>query len=256
VVAIVDFVDADRRLATIRIGLGQAPERTWQSRRMEFRAEDEPMERWRSVGLVIGTLAADYTQHPERPRELETPISASPEPPPPSRPCGLSVEGGFVSGVPFNGVPWSVGPFVRGSFRPASLPIGITISLRYEKDIDRGLDFDLELASGSLGGAARVTLGSVGLQFRLELLRQLIVLSAKDDATGTVETRGRWHTGGRVGVDADVHLTGHFFAVGGVDATLLDAPTRLEVRNARQGEVPDLGLAAIIGLRWSSDLAR
>jgi hypothetical protein len=254
VVASVDFVDPGQRLAMIRIGLGQAPERTWQTRRMEFRAADDATERWRSVGLVIGTLAADYTR-PERPREPERATREAPSPTVnPTRQRGLSIDGGFVGGVALNGAPWTAGPYARASFLPGHFPVAFTIAFRYEKDIDSGQDFDLEFASGSVGAAGRRMLGPVGLQLRLELLRQLIVLSAQDGATGTIESRGRWHTGARAGVDADVHLAGSFFVVGGADATLLDAPTRIQVRNVGEGEAPSLAIAAILGLRWSSDV--
>jgi hypothetical protein len=255
VVATVDFVDHDQRLAMIHIGLGRVADRAWQTRRVEFRQADDTMERWRSVGLVIGALAADYTHRPERPPAPETAMADPPAPAAhPVEERGLSIDGGFVGGVALNGAPWTAGPYVRASFLPGRVPVAVTISFRYEKDVDGGQDFDLEFASGSVGAAARVTLGALGMQGRLELLRQLIVLSAKDDASGVVERRGRWHTGARAGLDADVHLTGSLFVVGGADATLLDAPTRIQVRNVGEGEAPSLAFAAVLGLRWSSDV--
>ncbi len=256
VVASVDFVDSEQRLATIRIGLGLAAERTWQTRRMEFRAADDLTERWRSVGLVIGTLAADYTTQ-TRAEPLREPETVVREAPAVTAPRGRSfaIEGGFVSGLPLNGAPWSGGPYARASFSPTRWPVAIIAAFRYEKDLESGQDFDLELASGSIGAAGRMMLGAVGLQLRLELLRQLIVLSAEDPTTRAVESRGRWHTGARAGLDADVRLTGGFFVVGGVDATLVDAPTQLQVRNVGEGELPNLAVAANLGLRWSSGVA-
>ena len=253
VVASVDFVDAEQRLATIRIGLGQLPGRTWQTRRMEFRPADDTVERWRSVGLVIGTLAADYTQQrPERPVEAATPVRETPPPFTGARGRSLSIDAGLVGGIALNGAPWSGGPHARASLFPWRAPVAITLALRYEKDLEGGQDFDLEVGSGSVGAAGRWLLGPIGLQPRLELLRQLIVLSAKDAATGAVQSRGRWHTGARAGLDADIHLTGGFFVVGGVDATWVDAPTAIEVRNVSEGELPSLAVTANVGLRWSS----
>lgn len=255
VVASVDFTGPEQRLATVRLGLGWRKERTWQTRRLEFRAADESTERWRSVGLVIGALAADYARLPGANKSengggppdvhVKRPLMKAP-------PRTWWVDGGLVSTAPVDGIPWRGGVYARASLAPWPVPIAATASFRYERRLAGASDFDLELSSGSLGAALRVEVGGFGVEARLEVLRQFVVLSASDD-NGSSERRGRWHTGVRGGLDVDLRLGDHFLAVVGADATLLDAPTRIEVRNRPVGVVSSVGLAALLGLRWSSD---
>jgi len=260
VVATVGFSGPEQRSATVRLGLGPPGERTWQTRRLEFRPTDESTERWRSVGLVIGALAADYARPPERPPPADkvepsaTPVEPTkhPEPQPSARDVLWSIDGGLVSTTPFDQASWRAGAYARASLRPWRAPIALTTSLRYERQLAGAADFDLELGAFSAGAAIRAIMGPVGLEARLEGLRQIVVLSAHDDA-GNDETRGRWHTGLRVGLDVDFRLWGSVLFVAGADATFVDAPTPIEVRNRPAGAVSTITPTVLLGLRWSSE---
>jgi hypothetical protein len=70
-VAIVTWQGSSRAL--VEVGLRREGRSEWRTRTLEFDpGKDEPLERWRAVGLVVGTLANEEL-------EQERPTSAAPE---------------------------------------------------------------------------------------------------------------------------------------------------------------------------------
>jgi hypothetical protein len=78
VVAIVSWRDP----SNVRLEVALRSEQKWLIREIHFENEDPPLERWRAVGLVIGTLASVMTFAEEQPPTPE-PAPAEPPPPPP-----------------------------------------------------------------------------------------------------------------------------------------------------------------------------
>jgi hypothetical protein len=82
IVAIVSW--ADPLHARVEVALRR--EQRWVVRTMGFGAQDAPEERWRAVGLVIGTLASLMAHNKEPPpqEEISTPPAPKEEPPAPA----------------------------------------------------------------------------------------------------------------------------------------------------------------------------
>ena len=85
VVAIVSW----RSGTHVRIDVALRPERAWETREIDFETTDAPEERWRAVGLAIGTLASAFVE-PEgaapSPSTSVTPPANAPTATPPAAP--------------------------------------------------------------------------------------------------------------------------------------------------------------------------
>lgn len=78
-VAIVRW-DADEKHVHIEVGKKDREESAWQNRELDFGDEDQRVERWRTVGLTIATLAGELTRAEAVPARSEPSL----EPPHPS----------------------------------------------------------------------------------------------------------------------------------------------------------------------------
>jgi hypothetical protein len=258
-----EFDDPDQRIAQLRLRYGNRSATLSRTERVQFRPTDDARERWRALGLIIGTLAAGQNTRPDEvvsitpqpPRDAASAPLASPIASTPQRArWHLSVDGGFVAGPGIDPSP-SAGLFVRASFAPWSLPIGATAAYRQERQWPAS-DFDVDLGSASLGGFARFELGTVGLEARAEILRQFIALSADDAASGASETRFRWRTGFRAGLDVDLPLAPRFSFLVGVDAVVLDQSTVIRVLNVERGDIPAFHFDGRLAVRFTLDPKR
>jgi hypothetical protein len=250
VVATVTWKDADRRVAVIRMGLGLGENRAWQTRDIEFKATDDPNERWRSVGLVIAGIAADYAHAHV---EVARPAKAEREPetaPARRRNTELWFDASFVAGPSLNEGSWKGGVAGRTSLTLAPWPLGVTASFAYERQLTGARDFTLEWPSASLGALAFVEIGPAVVVGRVEVVERLLVLSASDGATGASETRHRWQTGGRGGVEAGLPMGGGFWLTAGADVTILGSATEIQVLNASVGRLPGVAASVLLGARW------
>src|SRR5262249_934875 len=76
----------------IEVGLRREVGTEWGTRALTFQPEDVELERFRSLGLLVGTLATEEQPHPPHPVESQPPPVAPPPkaapsaPPPPSPP--------------------------------------------------------------------------------------------------------------------------------------------------------------------------
>jgi hypothetical protein len=258
------FNDAEQRVAELQLRRGSRAAPVWRTEWVEFRPTDDRRERWRALGLIIGTLAAGNTEHPEEGAPALAPMvtqdapSALRLPPPVERGnrksrWNLYLDGGLVAGPGLDASTPSLGLFGRASFAPWSLPVGMTAAYRQERQWATS-DFGLDLGSASLGAFARVELGqAAGIEARAEVVRRFVILSADDTASGTTETHYRWQTGFRVGFDLDLRFATRFSFLAGADAVVLDQTTVVRVQNAIKGDIPAFYIDGRLGIRFTLD---
>lgn len=89
-VAIVTWQSDGR--ATVEVGLRREGKPEWRSRNVSFLASDEPVERWRAVGFVVGTLArGEAPAQPGVEPEAEKPEQKAPAVAPKPHPDEVAV---------------------------------------------------------------------------------------------------------------------------------------------------------------------
>jgi hypothetical protein len=253
VVATVTWRDAERRVAVIRLGLGLGEARVWQTRDIEFKATDDPNERWRSVGLVIAGIAADYAHviartEPARPAKTEKEPDTRADQ---RRKTELWIDASLVAGPSLNEGSWKGGASGRASLTLAPWPLAVTASVAYERQLTGTHDFTLQLPTASLGALVFMEVGPGVVVGRFEVVERLLVLSASDRATGTSETRHRWQTGGRGGLEAGLPIGAGFWLTGGADVTIVGSSTEIQVLNGSVGRLPGVATSVLLGARWA-----
>ena len=193
---------------TVEVGLRRDGKPEWRSRSVNFGAADEPIERWRAVGFVVGTLARGETpgeppaeDEPEAAPKPPEPTPKAPEaervaPPPkpavilPTHPARAAVELGAVMGPGLDGL--RAGAVLRTRW-PLYEQLRSVAAFRYvvRPTDDRGLRAQwLTLAAGVGGvlGNAHSELAA-GLDVRAEYFH------ASAEYLGRTASDGRWLPG-------------------------------------------------------------
>jgi hypothetical protein len=256
-IAIVTWEDDHAR---VEVGIRREPVSEWRTRELTFQAADATLERYRSVGFVIGTLSIAVRD--------EAPASSSPEPTPPPSPPPLRAPEPRPQPQPRPESPRAP----RRGWVGISGVIGGGLdrgSARYGGELGVGLRLVPDLSLVLTGGAstrARDELGlrptwldaGVGLAVTLGRprslhfdLRALVIaeqFSADVQHAGEAAEDSRTTAGGRFGVDAVVPLVGILGLVVGGEGTVRPA-TRVRVTGKADGATRNLELGAIAGLR-------
>jgi hypothetical protein len=260
-IAIVTWERGDR--IRVEVGVRRTEGAEWRSRELTFQPGDVEIERYKSVGFVIGTLAT--AQDPDGAKPATAPRAEEPvreEPPPaplrpapserlPPRAPAAPLQGWVsVSGVV--GRAFSEGaPRVGGSFRVgvrlvSNLSVMVSAGASSRPRDDRGLLLswlDTGLGLGlSLGEAT---------SSRLELRADVLVerLSAEARSTSDVDAGGRTQPGARLGVDGVWQLSTPFAFVAGVEALGRPSATRFRVGGEDVGAAGMLEVGGVLGAR-------
>jgi hypothetical protein len=261
-IAIVTWEANDR--IRIEVGVRRAEGAAWRSRELSFQPGDVEIERYRSVGFVIGTLAV--APDPERaglpavtPKQ-EKSLPAEPPPPPlapapserlPPRPGPTPLQG-WVSVSAVAARAFSEGaPRLGGSFRVgvrlvSSLTMMVSAGASSRRRDERGLLLGWLDAGLGLG----VALGpptSSRVELRLDALVER--LSAEARSTSDVDTAGRTQPAARLGVDGVWQLATPFALVLGADVLARPSVTRFRVGGADVGSAGLLEVGGALGAR-------
>lgn len=263
VVAIVSWRDAE----SVRLEVALRRKNEWVARDLDFSETDIEEERWRTVGLVIGTLGSvlvnEDRSEPAPPPPEPPPAPPPPEPPPlppPPRPMPSPESGprrGFVSLGATLGSAFRTGaPRLGGVLDGALLVHGrgregfyATAGVGYAERLGRGGDVRATWLEGSLGAAFVRELGaSVGVVLRADGFVERFAASV--DTGGAPSTASRVTGGARLGADLawwPLEPLG-IFAGGGARWT---AGTT-EVRSGEQpaGTTPALGYFLRLGVGY------
>jgi hypothetical protein len=246
-IAIVSWEREDR--VRVEVGVRRAEGGEWRTRQLSFQPADESLERFRSVGFVVGTLARDAPDaqadaaHSELPKASPPtqPAASTPEP----RISGFLMPLALVGGALDEGGPrfgaglraglrphpnWFLMAAVEGSFRPRAREVTLVW-------IDAG------------AGAGVRTTGASPLHFelRLELLAEVFRAEAQVGWRG--ESRSRVVGAARAGTDLVLDLSPTVGLAAGADAMLRFGSTELRVGGENIGSTGGVDLGGMIGVR-------
>jgi hypothetical protein len=259
-IAIITWEAGDR--IRIEVGVRRTEGAEWRSRELTFQPGDVEIERYKSVGFVIGTLATaqdpDGAKAPTAPRP-EDPVRESP--PEPLRPApserlpprehAAPLQGWVsVSGVASRALSEGA-PRVGGSFRVgvrlvSSLSVMVSAGASSRPRDDRGLLLswlDTGLGLGLAFGDATTS--------RLELRADVLVerLSAEARMSSDVDAGGRTQPAARLGLDGVWQVSTPFAVVAGVDLLGRPSVTRFRVGGEDVGAAGMLELGGTLGAR-------
>ncbi len=259
-IAIVTW-EADDRVR-IEVGLRRAEGAEWRSRDIAFQVADAEIERYRSVGFVIGTLASADKSELARRREVPRAAPASVGPPPTERrrppaktappPESAQPARGFIvvaaagSRATSEGAPRLGGQLRAGVLVYPRLLLLLSTGASARARDDQGLVLSWLDAGGGLGWS----LGP-GSGLRLELRLEAVVerLAAEARTPRGVNTRSRTQLAARLGADGVVPLGGFVSLVLGVEALGRGSKTYFSVEGAPAGATELVQLGGALGVR-------
>jgi hypothetical protein len=226
-------------------------------RSLGFRADDPPIERWRTVGLVIGTLANEAVRRTTAP---DSEPSSSPRVLQPARTTivpavtpstspsiWLDVTALVAPATPGH---WRVGAGLRAGYMLRA-PLFVSIGARYAERNDAERDLTLRWLTPSLGLGVRPWgfTPELMLEIRVEALAELVRATAEDSGSGRSDSASRWAPGARTGVDLSWMPASWLGVVVGGDLSYTGRPVELEVRNENVGTVSAWSFSMLAGVR-------
>jgi hypothetical protein len=270
-IAIVTWEEGDR--ARVEVGLRRDPVSEWRTRELTFQHADADVERYRTVGFVIGGLAtaARDEDAPSRPPEAApAPGAKAPAvaPPPKAPPVAPRAAAAPVVVEP-SPVPTPAPVPSRGWIGVAgSIGGGLDEgSARYGGRLDAGIRVIPHLSAiVSLGASVRgrdahgVSAqwldAGIGLSFalfppegsHLELRGEVLVEHFSAEAEGGSGSNIRTAAAGRVGFDGVLRIAGPISVVAGGEGTFRPA-TILDVDGESVGATRNFELGAVLGPR-------
>jgi hypothetical protein len=262
-VAIVTWEGNDK--VRVEVGLRRPDGAVWRSRDIGFQVADAQLERYKSVGFVVGTLASsegsDTIVEPAEPADLDP----EPEPPPPpitrapSRPLerdelphARALPRGWVSIAATGGRAVDRGgPRFGGNLRvgvrvvsPLSVLVSASASARGRDE--RGLSLSWMDAGFGLG----FTLGnptSLRLDLRAEAVLEHLTAEARTNAG--VDTNTNTRGAARAGLDGILPLTDIVALVGSVETLFRSTTTAFLVESEPNGETTRVEIGGALGAR-------
>lgn len=250
----------------VEVGLQREQGTEWRQRQLSFQPADVAVERYRSVGFVIGTLAtaskdeppeAAPPPEPEPPKEQAPPVVApvptpkkiEPPAPPPAVP---QPSHGFLGVTAIGGRPVD-----RGGLRfGGNVRLGLRLTPRVVGLVSAGLstrprdDFGLRITWVDAGAGVAFTLGSPvssHLEFRVEALAEQFSAEARNERGAATETRVLPTL--RPGLDGVLRLGSFMDIVAGIDVTGRPALTRVDVGDTERVATEYVEVGAAIGAR-------
>lgn len=260
-IAIVTWEAGDR--IRIEVGVRRTEGAEWRSRELTFQPGDVEVERYKSVGFVIGTLAT--TQDPDAAKpaaETRPPVPVHEEPPPeplkpapserlPPRKAPKPLQG-WVSVSAVGARAFSEGaPRIGGSFR-----VGVRVVSSLSVMVSAGAssrprdDTGLLLSWLDTGIGLGVALGEASSS-RVELRADVLVerLSADARSSSDVDAAGRTQPAARLGVDGVWQLAMPFALVASVELLGRPSATRFRVGGQDVGTSGMLEVGGALGAR-------
>jgi hypothetical protein len=261
-IAIVTWEVGDR--IRIEVGVRRAEGAEWRSRELTFQPGDVEVERYKSVGFVIGTLAtaedADNARRPAEAPSREAPLPVEPPlkplEPAPSEPLkarsGPTPLKGWVSVSAVAARAVSEGaPRLGGSLRVgvrlvSSLSVMVSAGASSRPRDERGLLLSW-LDTGIGLGVALGSPSSSRVELRLDALLER--LSAEARSSSDVDAAGRTQPAARLGADVVWQLTTPFALVLGAEGLVRPSGTRFRVGGVDAGSVGVLEVGGALGAR-------
>jgi len=250
----------------IEVGLRREQGTEWRTRQLSFQPGDVAVERYRSVGFVIGALAtatkdeapeATEAPPPEEPPKPAPPVVA-PAPSRPKKTIAIVAPERPTPARGFIGVSGMIGsPLDRGGPRlGGNLRVGFRVAERVSVLVAAGLstrprdDAGLRLTWLDAGAGLAFTLGSPvasHLELRLECLVEQFAAEARRPSRA--ETRTRVLPALRPGIDGVLRLGSVVALVGGVDLVGRPSTTKVFVEDVARGSTNWVEVGGSLGFR-------
>jgi hypothetical protein len=274
-VAIVSWQDEDKLRVRIEVGVRQAGRQRWMVRTISFHPQDDAVERWRTVGLTVGTLvgeaAPEVAVPPASPVAVERPkrdtTKASADRPAPTQPVVAQSQAADGAPTAVAGVWWAeAGGFGAAGVEDSHARLGAYASLghtfagshlfvigtpAYTKEFggSDGLSVGrLTLAAGA-GVEVPTRWYSSVLRLRLEGVGERLHVVVEDTGTGERDAGSHWTPGMRAGVDSIWPLGGAWSVVVGGSAWTLWNRTEVRVREHTVSTDAPFGAGLGVGVR-------
>ena len=265
-VAIVSWVGD----AEVQIQVGLSREREWRVRRLDFREEDELVERWTAAGFAAGTLAgeikAEAEPHPAPPpdRPPPSPPREPPALPPASPPTEPATEPPVVRasstwfdlmalvGRGLSEGPPRFGGVLRAAFAPwASAPYGgVAFGYSAAPQDQAGVAARWVRAGLAAGYAWHPLDCTLCAEAYVELSGEQVRVWAVEARTGRVDARVRWSGGVRGGGSVAWMMLPMLGLVVGVEVGWLEPGRDVRLYGQPHTELPQLRAAGTVGVRW------
>lgn len=277
IVAIVEW-DENHRLARIRVANAEDVSHVLE-RRLEFQESDRESERWRSVGLTIGTMV-DSLVEPERPTSSEKEVRA--EQKPPSPPVGKAegphdVQKNPLSLVPTNSAPpertilwvdatgvtgpglddgfWRWGGQARVSYSPfESVLVLATIGYALRQRVE---EVSVTWTTAGLGIGYRLQATTVSeLRFHADIVGELVSANVEDSTSGDSDDGHVFDLGVGTGIDGAWNVTHWLGLVVGGELASTSKATDIRVHDSHLARGGPVSYTILAGARFSLVEAR
>lgn len=179
--AIISWQGGSRVL--IEVGIRREGRPEWRSRTLVFEPRDEPLERWRTIGFIVGTLSRGDPKQPTPDAPVAPPAPPEPAPPAETRPKA-STEATSPAAMPAPPAP------SRGAPAESAAPVGAQRSSgsAVKAAVDLGAAVGPALEGLRLGVLARSRWPVT------DALRAVFAVRYLERPSGSLSVRGRWFT--------------------------------------------------------------
>jgi hypothetical protein len=258
-IAIVTWEAPDR--VRIEVGVRRETGAEWRSRQIAFQPADVELERYRSVGFVVGTLATTTSEEadqapPPKPAEPEpkapvpapvlAPPPTQPKPPPPRVSRGFVGVAGTIGAGLSEGAPRFGGNLRAGIRVIERFAVLVSAGASTRVRDDQGLLLTWLDAGLGVGFAAGVPT-KTHLELRLEFIGEHFTAGAV--AGDLDESRERTIWAARPGIDGVLMLGSFVGLVAGIEATLRPSITYMRTESVDAGHTLVFEPGASLGVR-------
>jgi hypothetical protein len=258
-------VELDEGAQAARIELRNPPLTV--TRVLRFAPDDSPEERWKSIGLVIGTLADSASLDAPR---VEPSGSPSPERAPPASPgrastsalsvpvgavetprsMSLWLDAGVIVGPALDDGTWRAGPAVAASYGLGDTPLsaGLSVRLTARPSDAQGVAVTWLSAGPGLGARLPFAERKVWVEPRAELVAEQMRASI-DDSSGRADDAALWSAGARLSTLVCWMPSEAFGVWAGGEVTALQAGVSIRVARDETARLAPFGGALSLGGR-------
>jgi hypothetical protein len=210
------------------------------ARTLTFRQEDALVDAWRSLGLVAAALIeADSSA-----TESTEPAIAPARPATPPR--ALWIDGAALLGSGLEHGPLRIGGVLRGGYRFSRLPLFVGASASYAGAGSGPSGLDGQWTTFSASAGAVITLESLSLRPRLDVVLARLVAETRGSPGGTSGSRAVG--GSTAGLELVWPASGRFAGVFGAEGTFLSGGTAVRLGESRVSAFPALEYGFSLGL--------
>jgi hypothetical protein len=236
----------------IELGMLRGQKVRWVLRELEFRPDDPEEERWRTVGLVIGTLVGQAESEGEsEPRSGTTmelrraPVAATAprDARAPAREWRASLGVDALTGPALERGSWRLGARFGASYRLGLSPVSLHLGLRYQAVPTDSKGMSMDSASAEVGAGVQWDLSRpLNLESTGALLVERVSASATSANTAERDSGARFVPGGLLGPRSTAISFGLFgdFRGRGGDSTGQRDPAARGRPGCRPGPEPEL----------------